>query len=398
MMNPGELVVIGGGIGGLSAAAAVAASGRPVRVLEQSARFAEIGAGLQLAPNATRVLRRLGVLDQVVAAGVLPRRLVLGDALDGTELTYLELGDFPDRYGGPYVVLHRSDLLDILVGACRAQGAALETSKRVTSTETTCDGVVVRCDDGSSYEGIAAVAADGLNSTIRVALSDDEPVESGFVAYRGAVPIEQATRTAGLTDVVAWIGPGLHFVQYPLRGGQMYNQVAVFRSRRYGDGNPGWGGPDELDEAFSVTCQHIRDAMPALWRNAHWAMHDREPLGNWITGRTVLLGDAAHPMLQYLAQGACQAIEDAAALASALHRHAATGNDPAAVDEALRAYQEQRIPRTTRVQHLARTWGDIWHVDGLARTLRNELLNQRPPDDHRHVEWFYGHAPCGDGG
>lgn len=392
MMNAGELVVIGGGIGGLTAAAAVAATGRPVRVLEQSGQFAEIGAGLQLAPNATRILARLGVLDQVVAAGVLPRRLVLGDALDGTELTYLELGDFPRRYGGPYVVLHRSDLLDILVAACRRYGVALETSKHVTSTETTTDRVVVHCGDGSSYEGIAAVAADGLNSTIRAALSDDEPVESGFAAYRGAVPIEQATRTAGLTDVVAWIGPGLHFVQYPLRGGRMYNQVAVFRSRRYDEGHPDWGGPDELDEAFSVTCQHIRDAMPALWRHAHWPMHDREPLGNWTTGRTVLLGDAAHPMLQYLAQGACQAIEDAAALASALHQHAATSDDPPSVDKALRAYQEQRIPRTTRVQRLARTWGDIWHVDGLARTLRNELLRQRPPDDHRHIEWFYGQS------
>ena len=392
MKNPGELVVIGGGIGGLSAAAAVAATGRPVRVLEQAGQFAELGAGLQLAPNATRILRRLGVLDQVVEAGVLPRRLVLGDALDGTELTHLELSDFPDRYGGPYVVLHRSDLLEILVGACRRNGVALETSKRVTASSATPEGVEVRCEDGTRYEGIAAVAADGLNSTIRAALSDDQPVESGFVAYRGAVPIEQATRTAGLTDVVAWIGPGQHFVQYPLRGGRMYNQVAVFRSRRHAAGLPDWGGPDELDEAFAGSCQHIRDAMPALWRHAHWAMHDREPLDGWITGRTVLLGDAAHPMLQYLAQGACQAIEDAAALAAALHQHAAASDDPASADKALRAYQEQRIARTTRIQNLARSWGDIWHVDGLARALRNELLRQRRPDDQRYLEWFYGPA------
>jgi salicylate hydroxylase len=290
------------------------------------------------------------------------------------------------------VVLHRSDLLDILVAACRARDVALETSKHVTGVDTTTDGVRVHCDDGSCYQGIAAVAADGIKSVIRAALSNDEPVESGFVAYRGAVPIDQATRTAGLTDVIAWIGPDLHFVQYPLRGGRMYNQVAVFRSRRYAAGHPDWGGPGELDEAFSVTCQHILDAMPALWRHAHWPMHDREPLGNWLTGRTVLLGDAAHPMLQYLAQGACQAIEDAAALAGALHQHAAATDDPASVDKALRAYQEQRLPRATRVQRLARTWGDIWHADGLARTLRNELLRQRPPDDHRHIEWFYGHA------
>jgi 2-polyprenyl-6-methoxyphenol hydroxylase-like FAD-dependent oxidoreductase len=391
MTQPGELIVIGGGIGGLSAALAVARTGRPVLVLEQSPSFSEIGAGLQLAPNATRILARLGVLEQVADAGVLPRRLLLRDALDGAELTYLGLEDFPDRYGAPYVVLHRSDLLDILADGCRRHQVALETSKRVTGTETVPDGVRVRCADGSYYEGIAAVAADGLRSAIRATFSDDQPVESGFVAYRGAIPLEQATRTAALTDVVVWIGPGLHFVQYPLRGGRMYNQVAVFRSRRWAAGCADWGTPDELDEAFAVTCQHIRDAMPALWRHARWAMHDREPLANWISGRTVLLGDAAHPMLQYLAQGACQAIEDADALARSFQRLAAPG-DPDPVGRALRAYAEARIPRTARVQRVARIWGDIWHVDGLARVLRNELFRQRHPDDHRHIEWFYGQA------
>ncbi|MBV9379588.1 MAG: FAD-dependent monooxygenase [Streptosporangiaceae bacterium] len=310
--------------------------------------------------------------------------------------TRKHLKDFPDRYGAPYVVLHRSDLLDILADGCRRHQVILETSKRVTGTEATPDGVRVRCADGSSYDGIAAVAADGLRSAIRATFSDDQPVESGFVAYRGAVPPERATRTAALTDVVVWIGPGLHFVQYPLRGGRMYNQVAVFRSRRWAAGCADWGTPGELDEAFAVTCQHIRDAMPALWRHAHWAMHDREPLANWVSGRTVLLGDAAHPMLQYLAQGACQAIEDAGALARALQRHAGpAAPDPDSVGRALRAYAEARILRTTRVQRAARIWGDIWHVDGLARMLRNELFRQRRPDDHRHIEWFYGEAGPG---
>ncbi|MGE5290804.1 MAG: FAD-dependent monooxygenase [Micromonosporaceae bacterium] len=395
MTTANELLVIGGGIGGLATAVAAAQTGRQVRVLEQSTEFSEIGAGLQLAPNATRILGRFGLLDQVIAAGVLPRRLVLADALGGHELTHLDLSDFRQRYGAPYVVLHRSDLLDILVDACRRQGVALENSKHVTGIGNAADRVLVHCQDGSQYEGFAAVGADGLRSFVRTLMSDDEPVNSGFAAYRGAVPIEQATRTAQLADVVAFIGPGLHFVQYPLRGGRMYNQVAVFRSPRYAAGHADWGTSEELDEVFSITCQHIRDAIPALWRHTHWPMYDREPLDNWITGRTVLLGDAAHPMLQYLAQGACQAIEDAAVLAGALHRHAgAAGADPVSLGKALRAYQDERIPRTARIQRAARVWGDIWHVDGLAKLLRDELLRQRQPDDHRHVTWLYRQNEC----
>ncbi|MGH3343240.1 MAG: FAD-dependent monooxygenase [Carbonactinosporaceae bacterium] len=390
-MTTGELLVVGGGIGGLATALAVARTGRRVRVLEQSAQFAEIGAGLQLAPNATRILDHLGVLEPVVEAGVLPKRLVLGDALSGRELTHLPLEDFPQRYGGPYVVLHRSDLLDILVDGCRAHGVALQTSKRVVALDTLPDRVVVHCADGSSHEGAAVAGADGLRATTRALLSDDEPVCSGFVAYRGAIPIEEATRLAELTDVVAWIGPGLHFVQYPLRGGRLYNQVAVFRSPRYTAGYQDWGTPEELDEVFSVTCEHVRAAVPALWRDQRWAMYDREPLENWVAGRLVLLGDAAHPMLQYLAQGACQAIEDAAALAGTLDRYLAPdGSDPDLVGQALHAYQAERAPRAARIQRTARTWGDIWHVDGLAAVLRNEVLTQRPPGDHRHVAWLYG--------
>ncbi|MQA09866.1 MAG: FAD-binding protein [Pseudonocardiaceae bacterium] len=385
MTSSDELLVVGGGIGGLSAALSVAHTGRPVRVLERATEFGEIGAGLQLAPNATRVLDRLGLLERVIDAGVLPDRLVFGDALTGHELTRLEFEDFPRRYGAPYVVLHRSDLLDILVDACRERGVALETGKHVVEIENTTDHVVAHCQDGSRYRGGAAVGADGLRSGTRKMLSDDEPTQSGFVAYRGAIPVQDATRPAELTEVVIWIGPGLHFVQYPLRRGEIYNQVAVFRSPGYAAGRDDWGEPDELDEAFSVTCEHVREAKRSLWRDQHWSMHDREPLDNWLTGRTVLLGDAAHPMLQYLAQGACQAIEDAEVLARCLEQH-----DSPQWDKALRAYQEERIPRTAEIQRVARVWGDIWHVDGLAAMLRNEVFTQRRHDDHRHIEWLYG--------
>src|SRR6266566_4987270 len=163
----------------------------------------------------------------------------------------------------------------------------------------------------------------------------------------------------------------------------MYNQVAVFRSPAYQAGASQWGTPAELDEVFSVTCPQVRHALAALWRNRCWPMYDREPIGTWVTGRLALLGDAAHPMLQYLAQGACQAIEDAATLAASLRRHTPGPlmDDDAGIDAAL---------RTTQVQRTARLWGDIWHTDGLAKLLRDELLLRRHPNDHTYIEWLYG--------
>ena len=307
-----DILVVGGGIGGLTAALALARDGHRVRVLEKAAQFAELGAGLQLAPNATRVLAGLGVLGRVLEAGVRPRRLLLRSALNADELTALDLGEpFLARYGAPYVVMHRSDLLAILYDACLAAGVGLQASKDVVAVTGDEGAAAAECADGTSYQGAALVAADGLHSGIRALFSADQPVCSGFAAYRGTARIGEVTARSELDEVVAWIGPDLHFVQYPLRAGQIYNQVAVFRSRRYA-ADPGltdakWGGPAELDEAFSVCCPQVREATGFLWRDRWWPMYDREPLAGWTRGRVALLGDAAHPMLQYLAQGACQA-------------------------------------------------------------------------------------------
>lgn len=389
MQTVADVVVVGGGIGGLTSALALASQGRSVRVLERAPEFAEIGAGLQLAPNATRILDRLGVMDEVVARGVLPARLLLRDALDGSELTHLRLDeDFRRRYGGPYVVLHRSDLLDVLVAACAAAGVALETGRLTVDVTTAADAAEVVCEDGSVHRAGAVVGADGLRSALRERLSDDQPVSSGYVAYRGAVPFEQAAAKVDPADVTAFIGPGLHLVQYALRAGEMVNTVAVFRSPGYqaDPTAPDWGGPEELDAVFAGVCEPVRHALSLLWRDRHWQMYDREPLPEWVHGRLVLLGDAAHPMLQYLAQGACQAIEDADVLARALGP--ASGDQ---VPQALADYAEARRQHTARVQRTARTWGEIWHVDGLARLLRNELLTVLDPAGHgRYVDWLYG--------
>jgi 2-polyprenyl-6-methoxyphenol hydroxylase-like FAD-dependent oxidoreductase len=391
-----ETLVVGGGIGGLSAALSLARRGGAVTVLERSKSFAEVGAGIQLAPNATRVLERLGVLEMILPVAVLPRRLVLADAIGARELTSLDLTDFPARYGAPYLVLHRNELLSALLEACVRSGVVLYTDASVTELRDTGAGTVAICADSREFSADLAIGADGLHSRVRQYFSDDEPANSGFVAYRGAVPIDQVERHADLRDVVAWIGPGLHLVQYPLRSGQMYNQVAVFRSQAYLRGEQDWGSPAELAAAFDGCSEHVRESLKTLSIVNRWPMIDRLPMPDWARGRVALLGDAAHPMLQYLAQGACQAIEDAAVLAAEV---AAAGDEGRPLSEGLASYAAIRAPRAIRVQRAARTWGEIWHVNGVAKLIRDELLLDRDVADHKHVRWLYSDdAADNDGG
>jgi salicylate hydroxylase len=386
-----DILIVGGGIGGLTAALALARDGYQVRVLEKAAQFAELGAGLQLAPNATRILSRLGVLDRVLDAGVRPRRLLLRSAVTADELTALDLGEpFAARYQAPYVVMHPSDLLANLYEACQAAGVELCPDSDVRAVTDGADAATAECADGTRHDGAAVIAADGLHSVVRRLFTADQPVCSGFAAYRGTARIDQVTARSRLDEVVAWIGPDLHFVQYPLRAGQIYNQVAVFRSPKYaacpGLADGQWGGPDELDEAFQACCPQVREATGFLWRDRWWPMYDREPLTVWTRGRIALLGDAAHPMLQYLAQGACQAIEDADALARALA--ACPGRE--LIGQALAHYAATRATHAARVQRTARTWGDIWHVSGVGALLRDELFRRRPADDYSYTDWLYG--------
>ncbi|ABW13011.1 monooxygenase FAD-binding [Parafrankia sp. EAN1pec] len=381
-------LVVGGGIGGLSAALAVARAGRAVHVVERADQFVELGAGIQLAANATRVLAGLGVLGDVEAVSVAPHRLVMRHALTGDPLTALDVGArYRGRYGFPYLVVHRNDLLTVLLEHCQAHPrVTIETGRTVTDVRTVTDlrtgaeHAEVECEDGGVHRADAVVGADGVHSRLRTHIAADEVVHSGHATYRRLAPPERDIPP----DVQVWVGPELHLVQYPVRRHELFNQAAVFRSPTFGT-RPDWGGPDELDAAFADACAPVRTAVAELDRNRHWPVQDREPLPHWVDGRLALLGDAAHPMQQYLAQGACQAMEDAFALATALGP--ATGD---AVPAALRAYQDVRLPRATRCQRAARVWGGLWHTtDPLAVALRDRVLRQRRADDYSDTDWLY---------
>jgi 3-hydroxybenzoate 6-monooxygenase len=389
MTNP-DVIVVGGGIGGLAAAYSLTRQGLRVRVLEQAASFGEVGAGIQLAPNCTRILDAYGLLDEAKSLGVVPDAMVMRDAVDGSELTRLDLRHLEERYGFPYLVIHRSDLHGLFLRACERAGVDLVTSRRAVGYENTSTGARVVLADGHAEQARVVIAADGLRSAARKLLVDDEPVSSAYVAYRGTVPTtEPRGRQVDLSEVVVYIGPGCHFVHYALRGGELLNQVAVFESPKALVGEQDWGTPDELDAAFAGTCDFVQEGLPYMWRDKWWRMYDRDPVMTWVHGNIALLGDSAHPPLQYIAQGAIMAIEDGWVLGEHVWRHRLADGS---IDwpRALAAYEAVRPEHCRRVLTTSRAWGQLWHLDGTARQQRNALLRARDTRDYSFVDWLYG--------
>jgi len=384
------VIIVGGGIGGLATALSLASRGRRVHVLERAPEFTEIGAGIQLAPNALRVLSELGLLEPTLSEAVQPVRAVMMEARTGERLAGMDFGEqFRTTFGAPYVVTHRSDLLTVLLKACLASDLiTLENSRRVVILKERGDEVLIVCEDGSRYSAPLVIGADGLRSACReYVLDDGPPVCSGDVAYRGALPIALAQSVSDEPTITWWVGPKVHLIQYPVRGGNLFNQVGVFTSDAYRDGvdpaSQEWGTPEELDERFSDLDDRVRSSAALLNRDRRWALFDRPPAATWTKGRVTLIGDAAHPMLQYLAQGGCQALEDAFTLGACLA-------DPTVdVADALSRYESMRRPQAGLAQTWARRVGDIVHGDGLLAILRNALLHQLKADDFRYVDWLY---------
>ncbi|RIT40864.1 FAD-dependent monooxygenase [Mycobacteroides abscessus] len=388
----GHVIVSGGGIGGVAAGLALARAGAHVTVLESAAEFSEVGAGMQIGPHGSRVLQNWGVFDEALSRGAVPHNLVFRDALTAEELTRISLGrDFQERYGGMYFVIHRSDLHNVLLDAARAAGVHLRTGCRVTRVETELDTVCVALADGSELIADVALGMDGLKSTLRSQITQDMPVSSGYVAYRGTFPLNEVPYADDIRDVIGYIGPGCHFIQYPLRGGAVLNQVAVFQSPGYLNGEANWGQPEELSGAFAQCHSDVRRAVKYLWRDRWWPMYDREPIENWLDGRMLLLGDAAHPPLQYLASGAVMALEDAESIGN----HASMVlNGAATWPSALASVNAERAPRCNRILNTGRMWGELWHLDGAGRQVRNELFRRTQGTAvYRYTDWLWGYSP-----
>ena len=381
------ILIAGGGIGGIAAALALTQKGFPVQVLERAADFHELGAGIQLGPNVFRMFERLGVGADMSHWAVFPNNLIMRDALDGTEITRIPTGEpLQQRFGYPYAVIHRADLHKVLIDAVkRSPLATLTTNCKVMSYEDRDDRVVVQTEAGASLEGAALIGADGLWSAVRSQLvGDGKPRVSGHIAYRGVIPLAKVPEHLWENNVVLWAGPKTHLVHYPLHRGEVYNLVVVFHSSRYEEGWDTYGDPAELRERFAGQHHKVREflAMANEWKM--WVLCDRDPISQWTKGNVTLLGDAAHPMLQYLAQGGCMAIEDAVVLAQKLSE--AKGD----YNAAFRAYQQQRYLRTTRVQLSARMYGDIYHATDAVGDLRRQMLAGRTPEQaYNGMAWLY---------
>lgn len=383
-----KVVIVGGGIGGLSAALALARRGVAAQVVEQAPEFKEIGAGIQLGPNVFWMFEVLGLVEPICALAVFPDNLIMMDSISGEEVTRVPLGDaFRKKFKKPYALIHRADLHKVLLDACRKSNRIrLDAAEKVVDIEDAGDGVAVKTESGRQYRGAALIGADGLWSTIRqVVVGDGRPKPAGHITYRAVLPTAEMPEKFRWRDMVVWAGEKVHLVHYPLRTGELFNLVAVFHSDRYEEGWDSYGDPAELHERFAKTCAPVRTLLGKIESWRMWVLCDRPPIKEWSRGRITLLGDAAHPMLQYLAQGANMAIEDAVCLADQVV--AWRGDYP----RAFRAYQEARYLRTGRVQIMARVYGEFFHASGVAKELRNLMLGARTPNDHfAGMEWLYG--------
>ncbi|OOG35939.1 3-hydroxybenzoate 6-monooxygenase [Polaromonas sp. A23] len=371
MTSPHPILIAGGGIGGLATALVLARDGHAVTVLEQAASFGEIGAGIQLGPNIFRMFAWLGLTDVVSKVSFFPPGMGMNDVRTGEKVVRVPLGDMARAtYGFPYGVIYRADLHQVFLDACQAlPNITLRTQAKLESFEQTADSVRVQLAGGETLPGSALIGADGLWSKVREAVvGDGKPRVSGHIAYRAVLKREEVPAHLWSDDVLLWGGEKTHLVHYPLRRGELFNLVAVFHSSKYDEGWNTFGDTAELTERFSHACPQVRELLDKIQTWKMWVLCDREPVKNWTDRRVTLLGDAAHPMLQYLAQGAGQAIEDAVVLREALRF--ARGDVPLAFQE----YQRARYLRTGRVQLTARFYGDIYHAAGVQRELRNQLF------------------------
>ena len=386
-----EIAIAGGGIGGLAAALTLSRSGHQVQLFEKATTFDDVGAGIQLGPNATRLLHAWGLKDALRACSFTPQRLQVKSAVSSRVLGELTLGSaITARYGAPYLTLHRADLHGLLLQAVQQTATVLRSDSTVQSFQQKAQTLSLQTSHGVHNTDVL-VAADGLWSTIRaLLLSDGLPRRTGHLAYRALIQQAVLPERLRSQNVTAWLGPNMHAVQYPVRSGDWLN-VVVFIHGNVPDDFQNWNhsaNAADLKGALQGSCPALQDLLQAVpdWRL--WVMHDRPPMQGahqMAQGRVALLGDAAHPMRPYLAQGAGMAIEDAAGLGLALN-----GATPQNASTALQQYAANRWQRNARVQARALRNGQIFHATGPVRWGRDvamKLMGERLLD----MPWLYGY-------
>jgi 3-hydroxybenzoate 6-monooxygenase len=383
------ILIAGGGIGGLATAVGLARQGIDCVVLEKAPQFGEIGAGIQLGPNAFHAFDTLGVGDTARAMAVYIDHLRLMDAMDGEEITRIDLGEpFRRRFGNPYAVIHRGDLHAVFLQACRqSPRVSLRTSSEVVGYDQDGASVAARLASGDTLRGRALIGADGLWSNIRKqVVGDGAPRVSGHTTYRSVIPTEQMPEDLRWNAATLWAGPKCHIVHYPLQGWKAFNLVVTYHNNAP---EPVAGKPVAFEEVMRGF-EHVHPRAQNIIRHGSdwklWVLCDRDPVDRWVDGRVALLGDAAHPMMQYFAQGACMAMEDAVCLQ---HLVAA---EPGGIEAALLAYQAQRVLRTTRVQLQSRAIGEhIYHPAGAHALLRNAIMSAKNSEQwYENLAWLYG--------
>lgn len=394
-----QVLIAGGGIGGLAAALACVRAGWEVRLYEQAQAFSEVGAGLQLGPNATRILQAWGLGHALSRVASFPERIVARSSVSGRELGALPLGArHQKRYGAPYATLHRRDLHELLLTAAKAAGGVnIHLSSPVGRFHEVPEGVQLSWADGRIVEGDALVGADGVWSGVREQMLGDGPAPpTGHLAYRTLVPLADVPAALRTSEVTAWLGPRLHVVSYPVRGGEMLNLVVIVQGHPPADFRV-WDEPglaEDVQQALAGSCAALQNLARAAPSWGRWTLCDRPPLTGpepMARGRVALLGDAAHPMRPFLAQGAGMAIEDAAELGRCL---APVQDLDLALPAALDRYAMQRWRRAARVQARSRRNGEVFHATGLQRLGRDlglRLLGRRLMD----LPWLYGDRPAG---
>ena len=383
------VLIAGGGIGGLAVALGLAQKGIASVLLEKSATLGEIGAGIQLGPNAFHAFDYLGVGEAARGMAVYVDQMRLMDAMSAKEICHVDLRDaFRNRFGNPYAVVHRGDLHGVLLKACQDHPLiGLRVRSEVVNYDQDGSSVMARLASGDDVTGRLLVGADGLWSNIRKkVVADGPPRVSGHTTYRSVIPTEQMPEDLRWNAATLWAGPKCHLVHYPLSGWKVFNLVVTCHN----DAPEPVAGKPVSDEEVMRGFAHIHPRAQEIIRHGKnwklWVLCDRDPVERWIDGRVALLGDAAHPMLQYFAQGACMALEDAVCLS---HMLASYPDDQAT---ALEHYRAQRFPRTARVQLLSRAIGEhIYHPSGEHARLRNAIMSAKSSEDYYgDLAWLYG--------